>query len=273
MADRNNRIWLKNIVLKKINPYRTWRPSFEEKNENDFAAYAAVIFQQQFIALELLSRHVNRTIWEKVRSKVFWATCRKNWTNKDYIANLRVDKETFLLIVQRLTPYIQRKTTVMRPSIAVDERVAIALWRFSSGDSSRTISWMFGVGESTCTETCLEVAQAICEDFGPEYLATPTHEEFKEQAELFERGRGFPMCIGARDGTHIPIRGSFGRRKLLWRFKGFYSIVLQIVARADYRILTATVGHAGNSHDSTIMKKTFVLAERRRNFPIRSQSY
>ena len=149
-------------------------------------------------------------------------------------------------------------------------RVAIAL--FNSGDYSRTISWMFGVGESTCTETCLEVAQAICEEFGPEYLATPTHEEFKEQAEIFERGRGFPMYIGTRDGTHIPIHGSFGRRKLLLCFKGFYSIVLQIVAGADYHILTATVGHAGNSRDSTIMKKTFVLAEKRRNFPIRSQS-
>lgn len=155
----------------------------------------------------------------------------------------------------------------MRPSIAVDERVAIALWRFSSGDSSRTISWLFGVGESMCTETCLEVAQAICEEFGPEYLATPTQEEFKRQVELFERGRGFPMCVGARDGTHISIRGSFGRRKLLWRFKGFYSIVLQIVAGADYRILTATVGHAGNSHDSTIMKKHSFWQKREEIFP------
>ena len=117
----------------------------------------------------------------------------------------------------------------------------IALRRFSSSDSSQTVSWLFGVGESTYTETCLKVAQAICEEFGPEHLATPTHEEFKRRAELSERGRGFPKCVGVRDGTRIPIRGSFGRRKLLWCFKGFYSIVLQIVAGADYRIFTTTV--------------------------------
>ena len=105
------------------------------------------------------------------------------------------------------------------------------------------------------TDTCLEVAQEICEEIGPEYLATPTHEEFKEQAELFKRGHGFLMCIRARDGTHIPIRGSFGRRKLVWCFTDFYSVVLQIVARADYHILTATADHAGKSNDSTIMKK------------------
>ena len=117
------------------------------------------------------------------------------------------------------------------------------------------------------TDTRLEVAQEICEEIGPEYLATSTHEEFKEQAELFKRGHGFLMCIRARDGTHIPIRGSFGRRKLVWCFTDFYSVVLQIVARADYHILTATADHAGKSNDSTIMKKKTLLAEKRRNFP------
>lgn len=143
----------------------------------------------------------------------------------------------------------------------------MALWRCGSGDSNRTIAWLFGVEESTCVEACLEVAKAICKEFGPEYLATPSHEELKRQADLFERRRGFPMCIGARDGTHIPIRGSFGRRKLLWCFKGFYSVVLQIVAGADYRILAATMGHAGNSHDSTIMKKHFFWKEKEEIFP------
>lgn len=216
---------------------------------------------------ELLCKSVNRIVWQKVHSREFWATCCEHWTNEDYITNLRLDKETFLLIVERLTPYIQQQTTVMRPLIAVDERVAMALWRYSSADSCRTISWMFGVGQSTCTEACLEVAQAICEEFGPEYLATPTHDELKTQADLFERGRGFPMCIGARDGIHIPIRGSFRRRKLLWCFRGFYSVVLQIVAGADYRILAATMGHAGNSHDSTIMKQHSFWVKREEIFP------
>ena len=58
----------------------------------------------------------------------------------------------------------------------------------------------------------------------------------------------------ARDDSNIPIRGFFERRKILWCFKEFYYLVLQIVAGADYRILAATVGHAGNTHDSTIMK-------------------
>ena len=63
------------------------------------------------------------------------------------MATLREDRGTFLLIVERLTPHIHRETTRMRQSIDVDERVASALWRYGSGDSARTIAWMFAVGE------------------------------------------------------------------------------------------------------------------------------
>ena len=94
----------------------------------------------------------------------------------------------------------------MRQSI---EGVAMTLWRYGSGNSARTIAWMFGVGESTCSKVCLDVAQAICEEFGQQFLGTPSREDLKQQAELFETGRGYPMCIGTRDGSHIPIRGSF----------------------------------------------------------------
>ena len=126
---------------------------------------------------------------------------------------------------------------------------------------------MFGNGESTCREICFEVAESICAELAPEFLATPSNEELKHQAELFEKGQGIPMCIGARDGSHIPIRGSFGNSKLLWCFKGFYSLVLQVVAGADYKILSATMGHAGNSHDATIMRKHYFWKNREKIFP------
>ena len=124
---------------------------------------------------------------------------------------------------------------------------------------------MFGVGESTCSEVCLEVAQSICEEFAQQFLGTPSHEDLKRQALLFETG------LGARDGSHIPIRGTFANRKILWCFKGFYSLVLQIVAGADYRILAATMGHAGNTHDSTIKKNHSFWKNREDIFPPRSR--
>lgn len=53
----------------------------------------------------------------------------------------------------------------------------MAVWRYGSGD---LVDAEFGVGESTCTEACLEEAQAIYEDFGPEFLAILTYEKLKK---------------------------------------------------------------------------------------------
>jgi len=86
-----------------------------------------------------LSRELNRALGKKVRSREFWPTCRENWENKDYFVNLRVDKEMFLLITEKLAPYIHRKSTRLRPSTPDNERVAMALWRYGTGDSSNNL--------------------------------------------------------------------------------------------------------------------------------------
>lgn len=113
----------------------------------------------------------------------------------------------------------------MAQPIGIDERVAMALWRYEGSESSMAISWIFGVGKSMCTEAYFE---ATCEGFGPKFFATLSREELERQAELFERGHGFPMCIGPRDGSHTPIwahldgRSSCGVSKvlvLLFRYK------------------------------------------------------
>ena len=83
--------------------------------------------EQQALLEEMLARNVNRKVWMKIRSRGFWSTCRRNWTDADYVANIRVDKATFLFLVERLAPYLLRENTRLRNCIEVDERVAIAL--------------------------------------------------------------------------------------------------------------------------------------------------
>ena len=122
---------------------------FGGQSDNFLAVVGGACAQHQSVLQQLLSRTTNRVLWQKVRSREFWPTCRAHWTSEDLIANVRFEKDTFWLVVDRLRPYIQRETTRLRRSIDVDERVAMALWRFGSGNSPRTIAWMFGVVEST----------------------------------------------------------------------------------------------------------------------------
>ena len=98
-------------------------------NDTSDVIIAAACAHQQVLMQDILSKTIESQIWRKVRSRDFWQTCRRNWDGGDFITNLLVDRGTFLLIVERLTPYIHRETARMRQSIDVDERIAMALWR------------------------------------------------------------------------------------------------------------------------------------------------
>ena len=105
------------------------------------------------------------------------------------------------------TPYLVKESTRLRNCIKVDKRVGITLWRYASGYSARTISSMFGIRQSTCRKICFEVAESTCAELAPKFLATLSHEELKHQAWLFKSKWGMPICVGARDGSHVPIPG------------------------------------------------------------------
>ena len=69
----------------------------------------------------------------------------------------------------------------------------------------------------------------------------------------------FQCCWGAIDGCHIPIQcppGGAKACKEYHNFKNFYSIVMMAIVDAQDRFIWASVGFAGNSHDSVIFQST-----------------
>ena len=75
--------------MKIVLPFMPLSEAFVQKYEQDGLAKSS--FQGQFSG----------------------ATCRENgWKNEDYIGNLRIDKETFLSVVERFTPYILQSSSL-----------------------------------------------------------------------------------------------------------------------------------------------------------------
>lgn len=69
--------------------------------------------------------------------------------------------------------------------------------------------------------------------------------------------QGFPGCIGAIDGTHIPIISPGGENPEIYRNrKGFFSINCQVVAGPRKEITSACVQWAGSVHDSRIFENS-----------------
>ena len=72
-------------------------------------------------------------------------------------ADFRMSEESFQKLLRLVSPAVIKRDTQFHRAIAVEKRVAIAIWRLSMGNSFRSIAKVFAVGKST--------AVTICKDF------------------------------------------------------------------------------------------------------------
>ena len=68
----------------------------------------------------------------------------------------------------------------------------------------------------------------------------------------FETAWGFPQCVGAIDGCHIPVQAPALNHTDYYKRKGWYSILLQAVVDSKYRFTNICVGWPGSVHDARV---------------------
>ena len=130
---------------------------------------------------------------------------------QEWYSNLRMDCNTFKILVDYLAPVISPKQQAFRcDTISAEKKVAITLYYLKDQGSYRMTANTFGVSKSTLTKTLRSVCEAINSILGPKLIKFPTTtvEEIRDAALRFEEKFRFPQAIGCIDGTHIPIQCS-----------------------------------------------------------------
>ena len=94
-----------------------------------------------------------RGIWQLKRQELWfdeiWQKRSNNSYQKYWKTDFRMTGKTFEKLVNLVSPNLSKEDTKFRKSIPVQKRVAIALWRLSTGNSFRTIAKTLAVGKST----------------------------------------------------------------------------------------------------------------------------
>ncbi|XP_034071752.1 protein ANTAGONIST OF LIKE HETEROCHROMATIN PROTEIN 1-like [Gymnodraco acuticeps] len=119
--------------------------------------------------------------------------------------NFRVSRQSFDYICNQVSGVMGRRDTNYRLCIPNKKRVAIALWKLATGGEYRTISHLFGVGQSTVCLCVQDFCWATMEVLLPLHITFPDVEKLVEMATFFNRRWRAPQCVGAIDGSHIPI--------------------------------------------------------------------
>ena len=161
-------------------------------------------------------------------------------------------RNTFCYLCEQLKPMIFHQDTNFRKALTVEKRVAITLWCLATPCEYRTVAHLFGVAHSTVCTIVHSTCQAIVNSLLRKYVKFPTGNALKDVIRNFESKWGFPQCVGAIDGSHIPICAPLQNHTDYYNRKGWYSMVVQAVVDHDYLFRDICVGWPGSVHDARI---------------------
>ena len=137
--------------------------------------------------------------------------------------------------------------------MAVERQIASPLYYISVGTRYRKKANAFTIPRGLVLLIIRKVSKTIVEFLVKDYMKLPeTVAEVKNLTQKFLEHHGFPQCIGAIDGTHIPIRQPNQNYADYINKKGFTSINVQALCNYRYCFLNVVVKKPGSVHDSRI---------------------
>ena len=90
----------------------------------------------------------------------WWDLVWSTYTSASFKKTFRVNRETFLYVLEKIRHILERETVTEEPS-SPEQRLVVCLYRLRRGDYFYTISQMTGLGTSTICTIVSEVSQAI----------------------------------------------------------------------------------------------------------------
>ncbi|KAJ3581651.1 hypothetical protein NHX12_019472 [Muraenolepis orangiensis] len=194
--------------------------------------------------------------WAHPRSLYWWDSIVPDFSPHEFMQNFRVSRESFDYICDRLHDIIGRRNTNFRLSVPLRKRVAIAIWKLATGGEYRTISHLFGVGRSTVYNCVREFCDAVVVVLLPLHITMPDAGKLEEMATFFNNRWRAPQCVGAIDGSHIPVIAPEVCAPDYYNRKGWHSIVLQAVVDGKGMFWDVCVGYPGSMHDARVLRQS-----------------
>ena len=205
-----------------------------------------------------------RIIWMHEREERWFDAMWENRHSPDFQLqwkqDFRMNGFNFEKLVKEVRHALEKQDTNMRKAIRVEKRVAIAVWRLSTGISFRSVAKTFAIGKSTAVK--------ITREFGKEFDRTASAfikfprnpletakaiQSFKQNCHCT-----IPQALGAIDGTHIFIKTPENERKHdYFCRKQSHSVNTQAVVGGNLIFLDVSTGFPGIMHDSRVLRNFY----------------
>ena len=228
-------------------------------DEDDVLVIASLIVISLGI-LRLRYPRRQRIEWRRphiIRSEHFWThDVLITWDNDEFKRHMRMDRDSFFRLCGLIQPFlpVSAPPPGAPPPVPCEKQVAVFLYRLANSRMTyRSLSTQFGIGRSTACEICLRISNIVSRELAHQWIKFPNDDNERSRvAATFARlPQGLEHCVGAIDGTHIPVRTSI---RSYFNRKKFTSINVQAIADADLRFLDIFVGAPGSCNDARILR-------------------
>ena len=178
---------------------------------------ASFYFSNLVSCLEILLK--TRSVWQLGREEKWFDNMWKHRHSSDFQLrwkfDFRMNGLNFEKLVDLVSLRLEKHDTQMRRAIPIERRVAVALWRLSTGNSFHTASKTFAIGKSTAVTITREVCAEIFR-LSPQFIKFPISQlETAKAIENFKQdcNSKIPQALGAIDGSLIFIQTPENERK------------------------------------------------------------
>lgn len=103
-----------------------------------------------------------------------------------------------------VTPFIQKKNTVMRQAISPSDRLSVTLQYLETGNTFQDLSYSVRIAPKTISKIVRSTLAAIIKVLEAKVMTIPTTaEKWSLVGHKFEMLWNFPHCVGSLDEKHI----------------------------------------------------------------------
>ena len=89
-----------------------------------------------------------------------------------------------------------------------------------------------------------------------DFLKVHKGEDLREVMRLYKEKSGFPSCVLAIDGTHIPTQASLENCTEYINRKSYHSTVMQALVDSKYLFRDVIIGWPGSVHDAQVLSNS-----------------
>ncbi|WVZ68250.1 hypothetical protein U9M48_017210 [Paspalum notatum var. saurae] len=181
--------------------------------------------------------------------------------SQNFETAFKMSRKTFEYLCSLIKGDFTRKTQSFRNFrfgdkviLGVEDQVAIALLRLTTGESLLGIGTRFGMNHSAISHITWKFIECL-EERATGHLKWPDPEEMVTIKAKFENIQGLPNCCGAIDTTHILMCSSAQPNSNVWLDgENRNSMVLQAIVDPDMRFRDVVSGWPGSLDDSCILR-------------------